>query len=331
MVTGVWANKHNVYNNSFTVPNVSTNPAYLSTVKAADPSLTTATILWWQIYNDTIFDPINSDADPNNNIDYQFVFPGDAGLTADTVEKLNSDGSSDVDADLTFVELGDLDGAGHSCGSSGACYEAEMIQQDLYVGQILDALTGRPNFTNEDWQVIITSDHGHLAGGGHGGQSDLERRIPFIVSSQSLKQGILPEGVSQVDVAPTVLDHLGIATPSHYDGVSRAGGGAYCLLGDINDNWLLDAEDWAQFRSGQQADLTGLTQQQAYQQGDLNGDFLNNHADFVLFKEAYERTNGAGSLAALIAGVPEPSTYLLALVTAGLAFFPRRRFNQGIS
>ena len=42
--------------------------------------LTTASILWWQIYNDTIYDPINSDGDPNNNLDYQFVSPDDAPL-----------------------------------------------------------------------------------------------------------------------------------------------------------------------------------------------------------------------------------------------------------
>ena len=228
MVTGVWANKHNVFDNEFTSPNVATYPAYLGIAKAADNSLTTASILWWQIYNDNIFDPING-GNPNDDLDYQFVSADDAALTADTVEKLNMDGFKDVDADLTFVELGDLDGAGHDCGSSGACYEAEMIQQDLYVGQILDAITGRPNFAREEWQIIITSDHGHLAGGGHGRHSDLERRIPFIVSSKSLAQGALPIGVSQVDVAPTVLDHFGMAIPGDYDGVSRASGRAYTI------------------------------------------------------------------------------------------------------
>jgi hypothetical protein len=332
MVTGVWANKHNVYDNSFTSPNVATYPAYLGTAEAADNSLTTAAILWWQIYNDTIFDPLNG-GNPNDDLDYQFVSAGDFALTADTVEKLDMDGFNDVDADLTFLELGDLDGAGHSCGSSGACYEAELIQQDLYVGQILDAITGRLSFASEEWQIIITSDHGHRAGGGHGGHSEVERTIPFIVSSQSLTQGVYLGGVSQVDVAPTVLDHFGIAIPGNYDGVSRASGGEICLWGDFNDDCVMDTDDWALLRGGQHTDLTGLTPLQAYQMGDLNGDLLNNHADFILFKTEFEKANGANSFAAMLTSVPEPDTIILLLVAAilgtslwgrrGLAFLAR--------
>ena len=41
--------------------------------------------------------------------------------------------------------------------------------------------------------------------------------------------------------------------------------------------------------------------------GDLNGDFRNDHADFALFKAAFESTNGAGSFAAIVIGVPEPA------------------------
>jgi hypothetical protein len=329
LVTGVWANKHNVYNNSFTNPDVENYPAYLSTAKAANNSLTTASILWWQIYNDTIFDPINSDGDPNNNLDYQFVsaevFGVDNDIAADTVEKLNMDGFNDVDADMTFVEFGDLDAVGHTYGSSGVEYGNEIIHQDMLIGQILDAITGRPSFAIEQWQVIVTSDHGHVAGGGHGGQSDLERRIPFIVSSQSLTQGILPLGVSQVDVAPTVLDHFDIAIPGNYDGVSRAAGGGCFGLGDFNQDCSLDATDWAQYRDGQHVDLSGLTQQQAYDRGDLNGDFSNNHADFVLFKTAFENANGLGSFSAMLVQIPESGTIVLALLAAILVIPQRVR------
>jgi endonuclease/exonuclease/phosphatase family metal-dependent hydrolase len=90
--------------------------------------------------------------------------------------------------------------------------------------------------------------------------------------------------------------------------------------GDFDENCALDADDWAQFRGGQHADLTGLTPQAAYQMGDLNGDFLNNHADFVLFKDLFERVHGPGSLASMLARVPEPSTAaLLPLIVLGWA------------
>jgi hypothetical protein len=85
---------------------------------------------------------------------------------------------------------------------------------------------------------------------------------------------------------------------------------------DLNGDCSLDAADWSMFRSGQFRDMTGLTPAQAFAMGDLNGDFRNNHADFVIFKRAFEAAHGADSFAALLAGVPEPPTIFLALVIA---------------
>ena len=51
--------------------------------------------------------------------------------------------------------------------------------------------------------------------------------------------------------------------------------------------------------------------------GDLNGDFRNDHADFALFKAAFESTNGAGSFAAIVIGVPEPANNTDCRLVAG--------------
>ena len=76
------------------------------------------------------------------------------------------------------------------------------------------------------------------------------------------------------------------------------------------------SDDWTQFRTWQLANLTGLTPAQAYAKGDLNGDFRNDHADFVIFKDAYETSNGAGSFATMLASVPEPTAALLAILAS---------------
>jgi hypothetical protein len=60
--------------------------------------------------------------------------------------------------------------------------------------------------------------------------------------------------------------------------------------------------------------------------GDLNGDFLNNHADFVLFKSAYDSANGAGAFFAMLSAVPVPSAFLLlAFAVLGWPIADRRR------
>jgi hypothetical protein len=84
-------------------------------------------------------------------------------------------------------------------------------------------------------------------------------------------------------------------------------------MGDLNFDAAISSDDWIMFRGGQHVDMTGLTRSQALALGDLNGDFHNDFDDFVLFKSAFEAANGAGSFAAMLATVPEPSTILLVL------------------
>ena len=87
------------------------------------------------------------------------------------------------------------------------------------------------------------------------------------------------------------------------------------------------------FRAGQQVNLTGLTPGQAHAMGDLNGDFRNDHSDFVLFKTAFEAANGTRSFVAMLTAMPEPSGFLLSLL-AGVSLIlfrnvqPSRSWNR---
>ena len=100
--------------------------------------------------------------------------------------------------------------------------------------------------------------------------------------------------------------------------------GSPVVYGDFTDDGTITDADWAIFRANQHADLSGNTFAEAYFRGDLNVDKANNHADFVAFKVLYEAANGPGSFAAMLAGVPEPSSLVL-IVSALLLAFPVRR------
>ena len=60
----------------------------------------------------------------------------------------------------------------------------------------------------------------------------------------------------------------------------------------------VDLDDYAMYLSGLHKDLSGLTADEAFAKGDLNGDGVNDFADFVLFRAAYNTAHGAGSFAA---------------------------------
>ncbi len=89
---------------------------------------------------------------------------------------------------------------------------------------------------------------------------------------------------------------------------------------DLNSDGQLDLLDYQKYLVGLHADLSGLTQQQAYELGDLNGDFQNNFTDFQLFRQVYDQWNGQGALADALIGIPEPTA--LALFAVGLSCGP---------
>ncbi len=91
------------------------------------------------------------------------------------------------------------------------------------------------------------------------------------------------------------------------------------LFGDLNNDRMISTIDWGLFKAGQGTDFTGLTVEQSYLLGDLDGDFDHDLSDFWLFRTAYENFNGMGSFANLI-GVPEPSTLALALLPFAIGY-----------
>lgn len=83
-------------------------------------------------------------------------------------------------ADVSFIYLGEVDEAGHLYGGISEEYESALSRVDEHVGEILDAVERRSsNYPDEDWLVCITTDHGHLDEGGHGGADPVLRRSFF--------------------------------------------------------------------------------------------------------------------------------------------------------
>lgn len=110
--------------------------------------------------------------------------------------------------------------------------------------------------------------------------------------------------------------------------VSYVGNGGHAhVRSDLNFDGTLTADDWSVFVEGSYASLAGLSKAEAYQQGDLNGDNLNNFADFRLFKADYDAVNGQGAFAAMSGVVPEPGAALLASVGVFAATTFRRKHS----
>jgi hypothetical protein len=101
--------------------------------------------------------------------------------------------------------------------------------------------------------------------------------------------------------------------------------GGEILAGDLNGDGQINLTDWAAFKSGQGVVNGGMTVVEAYQLGDMDGNRNHDLIDFDLFVDAFEALNGAGSFAAALTAVPEPSSIAMLLGAAVAVWGVRRR------
>jgi predicted AlkP superfamily pyrophosphatase or phosphodiesterase len=117
-----------------------------------------------------------------------------------------------------FVYLGDTDEVAHDLGPLCPEYTAALHTQDAYLGRLLDAIRGRAAFGGERWTVLVTTDHGHVDEGGHGGRSDEERTV-FVIANR-LGEDLAGRSLREprlVDVGPTALAVLGVTIDPAWD------------------------------------------------------------------------------------------------------------------
>ena len=78
--------------------------------------------------------------------------------------------------DLSFVYFCQTDDAGHYFGVFSREYDEAIELSDQRVSQLLAAVDERVEAFDETWIVAVTTDHGHVDAGGHGGDSEEERQ-----------------------------------------------------------------------------------------------------------------------------------------------------------
>jgi hypothetical protein len=96
-------------------------------------------------------------------------------------------------------------------------------------------------------------------------------------------------------------------------------------LADLDTDGDVDLDDWDDFRTAPSHNFTGLTQAEAYLNGDLDGDFDKDINDFNIFVRQFNAGAGAGAFERLVGGVPEPSSVLLVAMGAVTVLAWRRR------
>ena len=114
--------------------------------------------------------------------------------------------------DLSWVYLWYTDDAGHVYGN-GDVFDESVVKADRQIGKVWDAVKYREANFNEEWMVVVTTDHGRTDDGfHHGGQSDRER-VTWVATNRKVNERLLGGSSSILDIAPSISRFLGFKIP----------------------------------------------------------------------------------------------------------------------
>lgn len=210
ILTGVWTDKHKITSNS--VSQVSSSKSIFNYIKTSNSKLKTASFSTWKNINLLLYKDMY-------HVDFSSQGGNDEISTEVAVNHIKS-----IGPDFTFIHLDDIDHAGHAVGF-GVKYSESIQKVDHQIGQFLKAISKREKQFNEDWLVVLITDHGRDSKGkGHGNQTISEKTIfigmnkkgnslfnsvnnyKAISSIKELEVNSLP----QTAVVPTILKFLKI-------------------------------------------------------------------------------------------------------------------------
>lgn len=135
-------------------------------------------------------------------------------LSKETLEN-----NTPLNPDALFIHFDQVDHAGHAYGyhPDSANYVEAVKNVDKYVQDLYSLVAARKQTNGEDWLIVIVSDHGG-EGYEHGGGADnpVIRNTILLLDNPSINNTGVLNASQQVDVAPTVLEFLGVDI-SQYD------------------------------------------------------------------------------------------------------------------
>lgn len=205
--TGVWADKHGVKDNEFAGKNYARYPHFFSRLRQVRPNAETASFAdWGPIHEHILAAAAVTGGMAETGKGPEAWAAADVKVVEDATRYLRA-----RNPDAVCVYLGQVDETGHAKGFHPTVpeYVAAIERVDGLVGQLLTAIDSRPAAADEEWLVIVTTDHGGR-GTGHGDGHDVEeiRRVFLIASGPGVKDPGPTRQTYLVDAVPTALAWL---------------------------------------------------------------------------------------------------------------------------
>ncbi|HEY1083766.1 MAG TPA: alkaline phosphatase family protein [Prosthecobacter sp.] len=229
LLTGVWKDKHHVENNRFLGGRFQAYPHFLRRLEDVKPTAWSASFANWPEIHRFIAD--GSRAEGKEFLDEKFTALPDAALHGRDYPDLDIqirdhalDSLRNRNPDVMFVYFAQVDEYGHGLIDPRANFSPDSNLYlhaigivDSHVGELVRAVRARPAFAEEDWLIILTTDHGGR-GNSHGGDSDVERNIWLLAHGGHFEPGELQQtAFGQTKVPHFIFRHLGLPSSPDWD------------------------------------------------------------------------------------------------------------------
>jgi Metalloenzyme superfamily len=199
-------------------------PGYVTIATGAPPAISGVHNNWFSgpVELDSVFARAraagrSTQAIGDETDDWGRLFPAELGgqetgvrAFARTTRRLFTDGAPAPDVLLIHTVV--VDEASHAAGALSAP-TARAIEA---TGSWLRSAIGRMDPARDT--LVVTSDHGHIDRGGHGGTEASVVRVPLFLIGRGVRRGTAPdlcEGRSLSDLAPTLAVLAGVQPPRH--------------------------------------------------------------------------------------------------------------------
>lgn len=204
ILCGVWSDKHLSIDNSFNNTDYFNFPPIFKYAEDFDDNLNTVSICNWNPINDNIV---------QNYADFKLNVSSDYDVSSEASTYITNN-----DPDLIFLHFDDVDHAGHNYGFSPNIteYITSIEAVDDLLDPVMQAIYQRPNYLNEDWIILVTSDHGGV-GTSHGGTSIEHENVVVIVSGDNIQQLVIEKDSSLI--LDSVYNCLSDSVELKFDGI----------------------------------------------------------------------------------------------------------------
>ncbi len=252
LLTGTWMNKHHVLGNSDQKPDYNYHTLFRIAKEQQRP-VTTALFSSWSDNRKVLIGENRAD---NGNFKIDDVYDGydldKKAFPEDTLQQHifridsmvchQAAGCVRQNApDLSWVYLWYTDDAFHLFGN-GTYTDRYVMKTDQLLAPVWEAVKYREKNFDEQWLLVIVTDHGRTEDGHkHGGQSNRERTVWFATNQKDVNAEFQPSSLAHVDLLPTICRFMNFDVPR--DDAFEQDGLPFIGVRDIYDLHIMPYDD----------------------------------------------------------------------------------------